>query len=69
MRRWREVADQPHHCEPTGLANARRMINSANQSMPLNRLCERSEAIHLSLLDDMDCFAALAMTAEVGNDG
>jgi hypothetical protein len=40
------------------------MMNSAKQSMPLNRHCERSEAIHLSLLGDMDCFATLAMTAE-----
>jgi len=30
-----------------------------------SRHCERSEAIHLSLLGDMDCFAALAMTAKV----
>src|SRR6267142_2785596 len=34
---------------------------------PLTRLCERSEAIHLSPRGDVDCFASLAMTEP--NDG
>src|SRR3977135_1218833 len=38
------------HCEPTGRANARPMTGSAKQSI-------------LSLRREMDCFAALAMTA------
>jgi len=43
----------PRHCEPTGRANARPMINSAKQSMPPRK-------------ERMDCFVALllAMTTQ-----
>ena len=35
------------------------------QPSPLLRHCERSEAIHSAACSDVDCFAALAMTARV----
>jgi hypothetical protein len=42
----------PRHCEPTGRANARPMTGSAKQSRP-------------SAWQELDCFAALAMTGLV----